>query len=179
MRKKPLIIFDNSNDPRGKAYKNNVRQQNMLLRGMLLTPTFVDAAKFAGFKRAADAIRTLDRLTMRADYHNALSEEGIDLNYIVKGIKAQADGENSGMVKLRAYQILLKSLGLENYAKDEETGKGWEDTLLGYVKKQAALPEITSTAKAYEVTRPAIPDSAKLRKKDDELGKELYEQTLG
>lgn len=176
MRKKPLIIFDNSNDPRGKSKTNNIRQQNLLLKGILLTSNFLDAGKYAGIKRTVDIYRTWDRLTLRKDFQQALAEEGVDMTFIVRGIKNQAETAALDSVRLEAYKTLLRSMGLERYTKDEETSAGWEDALVGYVNKQEGLPMPKSPG--YEVKLPEVPDSARRsREEDNVLGKELYESS--
>lgn len=177
MRKKPLIIFDNSStDPRGQSYKNNERQQNLLLKGVMLTGNLIDAGKYAGIKRTVDLYRTWDRLSMRKDYHLALMEQEIDLNWLVGKLKNQAENADKDSVRLEALKIILRSLGLDKYEKEEETSKGWEQALANYVEKQDALPSPAKKT-VYDVKTPQIPESAKkIREEDNTLGKELYEK---
>jgi hypothetical protein len=181
MRKKPLIIYDQSNDPRGRSYRDNINQQNLLFKGMLLKPSLVGAAEYAGIKRTVDLYQTMDRLALRKDLHLALSDEGIDLRYIVKGIKGLADGAELDSVRLESYKTFLRALGLDKFVKDEEGSKGWEDAVAGYIKKKE-IADASLTALevpkdgGYQVTAPKIPESAqKARKAEETLGKELYE----
>lgn len=127
----------------------------------------------------ADLHRTLDRLGLRKKYHKALSEEGIDIRYIVQGIKKICEDESEkSSTRLTAYMGLLRSLGLDKYDKEEDAGKDWEDVILDRIeseninKKNIKGPE----SEIYEVTPPMIPEEeVEYRKKEKDIGKSLYE----
>jgi len=175
MRKKPLIIFNDTTDSRGASYKDNTRQQNLLLKGMLLTSSFVSAANYAGIKRKVDLYRTWDRLTLRKDFHLALETEGVDMSFLVRGLKDQAENSLKDSVRLGAYQTFLKALGLDKYEVAEEKSQGWEEAL----KTLDKMPNPTLAAPksaGYDVIIPKIPESAmEDLRKEEKLGKELYE----
>ena len=174
MRKRPLIIFDD-NLKRGKSAQANIRGQNLLLKGMMITGNMDKAADMAGIKTAVELYRTLDRLALRKGYHKALSDEGIDLQWIVQRIKGHADGP-SGQVSMQALRMLLTSLGLNQYSVEEEGQKNWEDTLLKISNEYEAKQLPASTNAPYAVDTPKEPEKNKeMRSKEQQIGKELYE----
>ena len=177
MRKRPLIITDFSNgDPRGRGYKDNIRQQNLLLKGFLLTSNLVEAGQYAGIKRKVDLYRTFDRLSVRKDYQEALMEEGITPSFLAKSLKFKVENEDKDATQLEALKVLLRSMGLDKYEKEEEESKGWEQAVTDYMDNQNLLPTAPKKT-VYEVKRPEIPESArKAREEDSVLGKELYDK---
>lgn len=174
-RKFPLIIFDNSAQKKG-VHTPDFHKQNLLLKGMLMNAGDVkEAAKYAGIKTVASAYRTLDQLSLRKSFYDSLDNNDISLDFIVKGIKAIATEGDLDSVKLKAYQILLKTLGLENYSETNAEGKGWEETLMKVLKDKGDVPAID--VEGYDVKFPEIPQSeVEKRAKEDKIGKELYEQ---
>lgn len=174
--KRPLIIFDDQNKRGNNLGKANIAKQNLLLRGLMISGSLESAAKYAGIQRAVDTFRTLDRISIRREYHEALSAEGIDLRYIVKGIKDRADNSPNESVRLNALKTLLASLGLDRYEVAEEGNKSWEDRLLqmNVESNPKSLPFDTNNG--YEVNVPQIPESVKQsRKQEEDLGRELYD----
>jgi len=154
-------------------HRDNKFQQNLLLRALQVTTNPEDLRKMAGFRNTAEVLRTLDKLAIRKEYHEALSRNGIDLDSIVAGIK---DVTNSvfakGETKLRAYQILLKSLGLDEYKESaSDAGKNWEDAIKEQLNKEKKVQ-----IGEYDVIIPEIPETE--RKKielERQAGKGLYE----
>jgi type II secretory pathway component PulK len=126
--------------------------------------------RLAGLKRVADVYRTLDKLAIRKEYHEALLRNEMDLDSIVMGIKQIAESSEEDAVKLNAYKTLLKSLGLDEYKEsDAETRDGWEDIIRKTDRKEIK-------AEDYEVLEPVIPEDAKKRRSEEqEIGKSLYE----
>jgi len=59
--------------------RQNDLQQKLLLKAMQVTSDPNELKKMAGLKTVADVYRTLDKLAMRKEYHEALSRQGIDL----------------------------------------------------------------------------------------------------
>ena len=83
-------------------------------------------------------------------------------------------------IKLGSLNSLLKSLGLEKYEKQEETGKSWEEEIIkaSKVKEDIIEGEITENKKEkYEVVVPEIPIEERRRQEEEKkLGRELYEE---
>ena len=87
-------------------------------------------------------------------------------------IKSIADDGDLDSVRLKALQVLLKTLGLESYSDDAQQSKGWEETLMKAIREKGDGPP---QLKGYAVNVPKIPETeAAKRAKEDELGKELY-----
>lgn len=176
MRKRPLIIFDDGHK-QGKSGQANIGRQNLLLRGMLMTGDMDAARKYAGIHSAAEIIRTMDRISLRKDYHEALESEGVDMRWIVRGIKDKAENAELDSVRLAALRMFLTSLGLNNYSVAEEGTKNWEETLLELAERYQSTKMPALEVTSYEVLTPPVPESAKgERKKEDDLGKELYDK---
>lgn len=175
MNKKPLIIFDD-HYRKGRAGQESLGKQNLLLRGILLTGGNMEkAAKLSGLRNAAEAYRMMDRISIRKGYHEALEAEGINLQWIVRGIKDKAENAQLDSVRLAALRMLLTSLGLNTYNVQEEGAKNWEDTLLEMSEKSDASDGQKSLSSGYDVVIPEMPESVRAqREEENEIGKELY-----
>lgn len=109
----------------------------------------------AGLKTVAEVYRTLDKLAIRKEYHEALLRWDMDLDAIVKGIKKVAETSEEDAVKLNAYKTLLKSLGLDEYKESDVVNKeSWEDLVR---KKEYKKLEVGD----YEVIKPVISEDTK------------------
>jgi len=182
---KPIIL---TGDGFGQNvfYKNNEYAQNILLKALSSGITDVqELRRLAGLKSAVDVYRTLDKIAIRKDYHRALSDAGLSLDYVVgkiKNIIENEDGKDD--TKLKALQTLMASLGLDKYQKEEESGKNWEEAIIGALEKteQKQLDDLSNLNKDnslevvdYEVVVPKIPQEAvDQQKKEEELGREIY-----
>src|SRR5258708_5142349 len=116
------------------SYKRGAKApytQMMLLKALQVTQDPKELRRMLHVKTVSDVYRTLDKLAMRKEYHEALTRAGISFDFIVGGIKDIAkDGYKDGD-KLKALQVLLKSLGLEKYEEASGPSAGsWEDVLL-------------------------------------------------
>ncbi len=171
-RLKP-VVFVNSNY---KYYKQNDYQQKLLLKAMTVTQDPKELRRMVGVKAVADVYRTLDKLSLRKSYHEALSENDVSLSSIVAGIKNLAENSNKDAVRLKAYQSILRSLGLERYEDLEDQGKNWEEVLMRVHEKNGEGKEVEEYEPAdYEVATPQIPESVKKsREREKKLGEALY-----
>lgn len=162
-----------------RGYQNTT-QQMFLLKALQVTQDPKKLREMMGVKTVAEVYRTLDKLAMRKEYHKALSKAGISFDYIVGGIKNIADTGYKDGDKLRAYQTLLKSVGMEKYDSDSVGSAGtWEEELLRSIEagknKEGEVPKISAPAK-YDVNQPKIPESArKIQEEEDELTSSIYE----
>jgi len=161
----------------------------MMLRALQVTSDPKKLKQMLGLHSVAQVYQTLDRLSIRKEYHNALQAAGLDMGSIVNKLKHLTLYAEDEGVQLRATLAILKSLGLEKYENDAEAGGSFEQELLKTLEKQKEVP---AQAKAenvidsgelpkefqiedYEVNVPEIPDSMKqLRKNEDDLTKRLY-----
>lgn len=110
----------------------------------------------------------------RKDYRDALKRHGIDMDFVVENLKnIVMAGEKDGD-KIKALQVIAKSLGVDkSSSKEEEEDKGetWEDALVEDAKNNG-IEEIGD----YDVVEPVIPKAAK-KKRDEEnrMGKSIYD----
>jgi len=181
---KPLV-FTNHPSPR---FRQNTTQQILLLKAMQVTQDPNKLRQMIGVKTVADVWRTLDKMSMRKEYHKALGKHGISFDYIVAKMKGLVE-VGSDKVSLAALQTLLKSVGMEKYEGEAGVGTGsWEEALLaklekekeqkqlapgtmveGEVVEEAAVPE-------YEVEIPEVPDSIKAQRvEEDETTRSIYD----
>jgi hypothetical protein len=117
---KPVVYTSNSFN-RGSQEKT---KQIVLLKAMQITQDPKELRKMIGVKTVADVYRTLDKMAMRKEYHEALARTGISFDYIVEGMKKIADdGEKDGD-RLKALTTMLKSLGLEKYDSADSPAGG-------------------------------------------------------
>lgn len=156
----------------------NTSQQIMLLKAMTVTDDPKKLRRMIGVKSVAEVYRTLDKITLRKEYHGALEKLGIDFEFIAKGIKGICDDSEDESVRLKGYQTLLKSLGVDSYKDDEGMGSSnWEETLLKSLENDKIEKKIVDVKyNDYEVIVPQIPESVKRQKEiEQETGKGLYE----
>lgn len=152
-------------------WRNGEFQQNLLLKALQVTQDPQELRKMIGVKTVADVYRTLDKLAIRKEYHAALAEHGLTLDYIVNGIKTIVDAPStSAAVKLKSLQALLKSVGLDSYQKQEDVGKSWEELLIKANENVKQIPMGN-----YEVNEPQIPESERQKRLEDQkLADSLY-----
>jgi hypothetical protein len=152
----------------------------MLLKAMQVTSDPKELRRMIGVRTVAEVYRTLDKLQLRKEYHEALAKAGISFDFIVGGLKNIAESGEKDGDRLKAFQTLLKSLGLEKYdAADSPTGGTWEEELLKSLeegKAQSSLPSGDITEGDYEVVQPEVPERMKkLRQQEEELTDGIYE----
>jgi len=141
-----------------------------------------------GVRTVAEVFRTLDKMALRKEFHKAMAKCGIDFGFIVDGIKTECLGAEKASDRLKGYQILLKSMGMDSYDdKKTEGGGGWEEALQKIVKGengegdeeeplQLETIENDDENIDYEVEQPTMPDSVKIRKQQEiDDGKQLYD----
>jgi hypothetical protein len=141
---------------------------------MEITQNPQELKKLAGFRTVAEVYRTLDKLAIRKEYHEALLRHGMDLDAIVGGIKGVAENSEEDAVKLNAYKTLLKSLGLDVYKESESNNKEtWEDL----IRNADSTKEIKKVEDKYDVIIPMIPDDVqKQRNEENKFGQDLYNE---
>jgi hypothetical protein len=172
---KPVIFIGGDK----QFYHPNYYAQTILLKSMsegVTDPN--ELRKIAGLKTVADVYRTLDKLALRKEYHEALARQGVSFDEIISGIKQICEGSSSDSVRLKGYQTLLRSLGLDKYEKQEESGKDWEEMIIEAMERRGKTAEmITGEVEVidYEVERPETPASELKRKEEEKkLADELY-----
>lgn len=175
---KPVIYTTNSFD-RGSQDKT---KQVILLKAMQITQDPNELRKMIGVKTVADVYRTLDKMAMRKEYHEALARSGISFDYIIEGMKKIADSGEKDGDRLKALQTILKSLGLEKYdSADSPAGGSWEEELIKTLEKEKEARLIsgevqTIVQEEYDVKEPEIPESVKkLRKEEEDLTESVYD----
>ena len=173
---KPVVFVHGSNE----YHRDNRFQQNLLLKALQITTDVNELKKAAGLKTAADVYRTLDKMALRKDFHEALAAHNLSLFDIVGGIKDICKDGKTDSVRLRGYQTLLKALGLSDYREEDQGSKdGWEDVVLKNIAKNLEAGEKKkeeATEAEYEVVIPEIPEKMKTQiKKEKEIGESLYE----
>lgn len=179
IRLKPIVYTSNY----FKSGAQNTTQQMFLLKALQVTQDPQKLRQMMGVKSVAEVYRTLDKLAMRKEYHEALAAAGISFDYIVQGIKGIAEDGFKDSDKLKAYQTLLKSVGMDTYKEDSTAITGtWEEVLLKKIEEdkktptQAALPAPAQ----YEVKLPVVPDSVKKAQEDErEMTSSIYENNPG
>lgn len=182
IRLKPVVYS-------GTAYKYKDRQQNttqqmFLLKALKITNDPKKLREMIGVKTVAEVYRTLDKLAMRKEYHSALARSGISFDFIVEGLKEEATGGDKSADRIKALQVLLKSLGLDKYDSDAGVSSSWEEELVKSIEKDKAK-ELEAPKEVaiegvgtddYEVKIPDVPESMrKMREEEDKLFKGIYD----
>jgi len=129
-----------------------------------------------GVKTVAEVYRTLDKLSIRKEYHEALARAGFSLDKVVEGIAVIAETSEKDDTRLKAYQTIMKSIGLDKYEdSDVKSGGSWEEELLKSIEMSKNNPEIAAPQEHYEVDVPEVPDKVKkIRDDEEELTKSIY-----
>lgn len=144
---------------------NSSVKQIFLLKALQITQDPKKLGQMIGVQRVAEVFKTLDKLSMRKEYHEALADNGVSFSYIVKGLKSIADTAEKDSDKLNALKTFLKSVGMEQYNEDHGSGVGsWEEELLkrmNEVKEDPTkmLEQGPMPIPVYEVEQPQMPES--------------------
>lgn len=162
-------------------FSPKIFQQNLLLKALRYTDDLTDLKKVAHFHTEAEVLRTLDKLAIRKEYHEALAKNGMGPDALVAGIKEVALTANKAGDRLKAYTTILKSLGLDTYEAVENGGKDWEEILIKISDREREESKNISDKKnviegqLYEVKIPEIPESIRAQKeKDKEIEQSIY-----
>ncbi len=155
--------------------KQNTFQQTMLLQALKVTQDPKELKKMIGVKTVSDVYRTLDKLAMRKEYHQALADQWLTFDYIVEWIKKIAEDPCAkDTTKMDAYKVLLKSLGMDKYDDPQIASGNWEDMLLK--DGDNLSKEANNIGEDYPVIEPDMPEELKEKKKlEIEEWKRLYE----
>lgn len=174
IRLRPVVYATN----RYQSGAKNETQQLFLLKALKVTSDPIELRKMLGVRTVAEVYKTLDKLAMRKEYHAALARSGISFDFIVDGLKAEASGGDKSADRIKAFQVLLKSLGLDKYDSDANAGSSWEEELVKSIERDKAK-EISAPkeeVEEYVVNVPAVPESMrKMREEEDKLLKGIYE----
>lgn len=150
----------------------------MILKALPHTDDLDDLKKVAQFHSKTQVLRTLDKLAIRKEFHEALEKYGLDIQSIVRELKEICMNSEREDTRLRGLQTVLRAVGLEKYEVAESVKNDWEELLLKIGESENKQLEPGTKAKdiIYEVTEPAIPDSAKQQlQKDRTVGGSIYE----
>lgn len=170
------IVYTTSYFKRG--YQNTT-QQMLMLKALQITQDPEKLKVMMKMRNVAEVYRTIDKLAIRKEYHKALEDLGISFNYIASGIKGIADTGEKDADRLKAFQTLLKSVGLDKYDSESTGSSGtWEEELLKSIestKNKEGVAQLPAPIQ-YEVKQPVIPESArKAKEQEDEMTSSIYE----
>jgi transposase len=171
MKLKPVVFVE------GKYGYNaqNTTQQIMLLKALKVTQDPKKLRELIGVKTVADVYRTLDKISMRKEYHSSLAKNGITFDYVVQGIKKEIEGADKASDRLAGLGIILKSIGLDKYEESAIGGGSWEDALLK-IKAKDEEENIVKEVVEYDVVEPPMPEHIRLAKeKANQESKGLYD----
>jgi hypothetical protein len=164
------IVYTSSNlrntSPQSKT------EQLFLLKSLQVTQDPKELQKLLGLRTVAQVYQTMDKLSMRKEYHAALSDNGVSFDFIVKGIKDIAVSGFKDADKLNAFKVLLKSVGMESYEDTDGGSKGnWEEIILNKINEEKDEP-----LGLYKVNAPQIPESVKKQREEErEVVSSIYE----
>lgn len=161
-----------------KSGAKNTTQQLFLLKALKITNDPNELRKMIGVRTVAEVYRTLDKLAMRKEYHEALNRSGISFDFIVEGLRNEASGGDKSADRIKALQVLLKSLGLDKYDSDAGASSSWEDELVKSLEKGKAqeLSAPIVDDEEYEVKTPEVPEAMrKMREEENKLSKGIYD----
>jgi hypothetical protein len=172
---KPVVFHSNTY----QRHSQNTMQQMLLLKALAITDDPEQLKRMIGARTVADVYRTFDKLAIRKEYHQALSDNGISFDFLVKGIKEICRDSSSDSVRLKGYQTILRSLGMDKYEQEHGGGTDWEKLLVEAAERNEGVKKIeapTGEVVKYDVKVPEIPeDIRKQQEEEREEAKSLYE----
>jgi hypothetical protein len=175
MKKEKLkpVIYTTSYYPHGAQ---NETQQLVLLKALQITNDPKELRKMMGVRTVTEVYRTLDKLSTRKEYTDALSRAGLDMDFIVNGLKKIASEGFKDSDRLSALKTILQSLGLDKYEADPNQGGGtWEEELLKITEAAKKERDLLGAGEKiydveiedYEVKQPIIPESVKKQREEE------------
>ena len=179
-RLKPIVFSEN----KYVSGSQNTTQQMLLLKALQVTQDPQKLRQMIHVKTVAEVYRTLDKLSMRKEYHEALARSGISFDYIVGGLKDIAEAGEKDGDRLKAYQTLLKSVGMDTYKESDGGSSGtWEEVLLEKIEaakaeeeKEEDVAALPAPVAEYKVNVPEVPESVKaMREEEDEMLSSIYD----
>jgi len=158
-------------------YGRDRLKEFLLLKALRVTNDPKLLQKMIGAKTIADVSRTFDKIANRKEYYSSLKKLGMDFTWIAKGLKVEAETAEKSADRIKALQIVLKSLGMDKYEDVEVDTGSWEDMILKSSEKENKQIETPVTMDAeYEVVRPTMPEQLRKQKEEEgEIGRNLYE----
>ena len=156
-------------------YGSNTLVQGMLLKAMLESNDPQEWRKKAGLKTIGDLERELDKMARHKKYCKILEEKGVTLPWVVDGLKDLALTSDPS-TRLRTYQTILRSLGLDSFKNESEVKSlGWEDEMVRLMENSGQPLKVVDTIEKYEVNYPQIPEGEQeLLEQEAAIGKDLY-----
>jgi len=152
----------------------NTTQQIMLLNALKITQDPKKLKELIGVRTVAEVYRTLDKIAMRKEYHSALAKNNLTFDYVVQGIKKEIDGAEKSSDRLKALNMILKSIGLDKYEETSTGGGSWEDALLKLKAKNEDKKETDIVE--YEVIEPPMPENVRIAKeKANQESRQIYD----
>ena len=174
MKLKPVVFVQGR-----YGYNNqNTTQQILLLKALQITQDPTELRRMIGVKSVADVYRTLDKIAMRKEYHEALAKNGLTFEYIADKLKTTIDNADKDGDRLKGVAILLKSIGLDKYEETSIGGGGWEETLLKLNKEaeEGKKEKVIKGVPEYDVIEPPMPEEIrKAKEKANKESKSIYE----
>lgn len=171
MKLKPVIFVQ------GKYAYNaqNTAQQLMLLKALKITQDPKKLKELIGVRTVAEVYRTLDKISMRKEYHGALAKNNLTFDYIVQGIKKEIDTADKASDRLAGLNMILKSIGLDKYEETAIGGGNWEEALLNLKRSEFDKKDKPVVAE-YQVEEPKMPEHIRIAKeKANQEAKGLYD----
>lgn len=163
------------------ANNHNNKSRAVRLKPVMFTETQESKneklRKIIEVKNVAQIYQTLDKIAMRKDYHEALSRNDISFDFLVGGIKDVALNGKSDDSKLKAYQTLLKSVGMDKYDNVEGSSGTWEEVLLSKIEEAKSNDtKLEIDVPTYDVVVPELPESARLQDEEErEISGSIYD----
>lgn len=161
-----------------RGYQNTT-QQMLLLKALKVTQDPEKLRDMLHMKKVVEVYQSIDKLVNRKEYHDALFRAGVSFDFIVNGIKGVALNAFKDGDRLKAYQVFLKSIGVDKYENDSNgSGGTWEEELLKSIESSKTIEEQKQIGEIiqYEVKQPEIPESAKkAMAEEEETTSSIYE----
>jgi len=157
-------------------YRENDYAARIILKALSEGITDInELKKLAGLSKAAEVHRTLDKMGIRKDYHEALVLAGIDMPFLASKLKQLITDSKSEKIQLESINTVMKSVGLDKYEAVDDSGKGWEELIKNASGNVLEIEAEAIETADYEINEPEMPEEEMVRNDaEKKLSQDLY-----
>lgn len=133
-------------------------------------PLNADLSQKMTEKIEQEVTEAIGDVARRKEYRDSLAKAGVSMDWLVENLKNIAMGGEKDSDRIKALQVIAKSLGVDKAgSKDEEAGGSWEEEML---KVDVNAEEELSD---YAVNEPVVPEKAQKKRVEDNKTKSIYD----
>lgn len=149
------VFMQNSNTP--ARARSRTAAAELVMKGLSEGITDPEELKrLSGIKRSADLMVTMDRLSLRREFHEAMYRAGLTPDKLMTTLSDHVDSTDA-KVSIKAVEVTLKMLSMFRPESSSGDVKSWEEIVL---EKATAIQEGDMkqiSQPVYDVKIPEVP----------------------